>query len=323
LLRLPSMDTTNFPYPSIKDKKKKRKNQTAETEFHSDLTLYSKNKDLRGAILLYETVILQGLRLNQHHFNALLYLCSNTFTDPSQKTLALDHGFRIFDHMLSNNVHPNEASITAVARLAAVKGDGDYAFGLVKSMGKYGIAPRLRTYDPALMCFCENSEAEKAYEVEEHMGVMGVSVEEPELAALLKVSAETGRGERVYGYLHKLRNSVRSVGNSTAKFIEDWFSSGKAREVGEVNSEVGRVEEAVSRNGGGWHGLGWIGKGDWVVKRANVDSAGRCRGCGEQLACVDIDDAETERFAQSVAALAMEREVNANFREFQVSNRLL
>ena len=220
--------------------------------------------------------------------------------------------------MLSLNIKPNEASITAVARLAAAKGDGDYAFELVKSMRDYGIAPRLRTYDPALMCFCENLEVEKAYEVEEHMGVMGVNVEEPELAALLKVSAETGKGERVYGYLHKLRNMVRSVGESTMKAIEDWFCNVKGREVGEVNWEVGRVEEAVLKNGGGWHGLGWIGKGDWVVKRANVDSAGRCGGCGEQLACVDIDDAETERFAQSVAALALEREVKANFSEFQV-----
>lgn len=219
--------------------------------------------------------------------------------------------------MLSLNIKPNEASITAVARLAAAKGDGDYAFELVKSMRDYGIAPRLRTYDPALMCFCENLEVEKAYEVEEHMGVMGVNVEEPELAALLKVSAETGKGERVYGYLHKLRNMVRSVGESTMKAIEDWFCNVNGREVGEVNWEVGRVEEAVLKNGGGWHGLGWIGKGDWVVKRANVDSAGRCGGCGEQLACVDIDDAETERFAQSVAALALEREVKANFSEFQ------
>ena len=219
--------------------------------------------------------------------------------------------------MLSLHIRPNEASITSAARLAAAKGDGDYAFGLVKSME---IAPRLRTYDPALMCFCENLEAEKAYEVEEHMGKVGVSLEEPELAALLKVSSETGNGERVYGYLHKLRNVVRSVGDSTtAKAIEDWFCGEKSREVGEVNWELERVEKAVEKNGGGWHGLGWIGKGDWVVKRANVDSAGRCGGCGEQLACVDIDDAETERFAQSVAALALEREVKANFSEFQVS----
>ncbi|XP_050281006.1 proteinaceous RNase P 2-like [Quercus robur] len=295
------------------NRNKKKKNQTPEAKFHSDLTLCSKNKDLHAAISLYESATLQ--RLNQSHFNTLLYLCSNSVTDPSLKPLALNYGFRIYDHMLSLHIKPNEASITSAARLAAAKGDGDYAFGLVKSME---IAPRLRTYDPALMCFCENLEAEKAYEVEEHMGKVGVSLEEPELAALMKVSSETGNGERVYGYLHKLRNVVRSIGDSTtAKAIEDWFCGEKAREVGEVNWEVERVEKAVEKNGGGWHGLGWIGKGDWVVKRANVDSAGRCGGCGEQLACVDIDDAETERFAQSVAALALEREVKANFSEFQ------
>ncbi|KAL4611668.1 hypothetical protein ACB092_08G142200 [Castanea dentata] len=293
--------------------KKKKKNQTPEAKFHSDLTLCSKNKDLHAAISLYESATSQ--RLNQSHFNTLLYLCSNSVTDPSLKPLALTYGFRIYDHMLSLHIKPNEAAITSAARLAAAKGDGDYAFGLVKSME---IAPRLRTYDPALMCFCENLEAEKAYEVEEHMGKVGVSLEEPELAALLRVSSETGNGERVYGYLHKLRNVVRSVGDSTtAKAIEDWFCGEKAREVGEVNWEVGRVEKAVEKNGGGWHGLGWIGKGDWAVKRANVDLAGRCGGCGEQLACVDIDDAETDRFAQSVAALALEREVKANFSEFQ------
>ncbi|KAG7950580.1 hypothetical protein I3843_13G121500 [Carya illinoinensis] len=308
------MATPNHPYVS---KKKKKKNQTPETEFHSELTLCSKNKDLRAAISLYEIASSQGTRLNQYHFNALLYLCSNSVADPSLKALALDYGFRIFDHMLSININPNEASITAVARLAAAKGDGEYAFGLIKSMGKYRLAPRLRTYDPALLCFCENLEAEKAYEIEDHMDIMGVSLEEPELAALLKVSASTGREGKVYGYLHKLRNSVRSVSDSTAKVIEDWFCSGKARDVGDVNWEVGRVEEAVSRSGGGWHGLGWIGKGDWLVKRVNVDSTGRCRGCGEQLGCVDIDDAETERFAESVAALAMEREVKVTFSEFQ------
>ncbi|KAB1227270.1 Proteinaceous RNase P 3 [Morella rubra] len=311
------MDNTNHLHPSERNKKKRKKNQTPEAEFHSELTLCSKNKDLRGAISLYDTAISQGTRLNQYHFNALLYLCSNSVTEPLLKALALEHGFRIFDQMLAININPNEASITAVARLTAAKGDGDYAFELVKSMGKYGVVPRLRTYEPALLCFCENSEAVKAYEVEDHMASMGVSLEEPELAALLRVSAKTGRGERVYVYLHKLRNSVRSVTESTAKVIEDWFHSEKAREVGEVNWEVGRVEDAVSRSGGGWHGLGWIGKGDWVVKSVNVDPTGQCRGCGEQLACVDIDDAETERFAESVASLALEREVKGNFSEFQ------
>ncbi|KAK9279075.1 hypothetical protein L1049_012750 [Liquidambar formosana] len=296
--------------------KKMKKNQTLEGKFRFDLDTCSKHKNLSGAISLYETALSQNIRLNHYHFNALLYLCSNSVTDPSSKALALEYGFRIFDHMVSSKINPNEATVTAVARLAAAKGDGDYAFGLVKEMGKYNVAPRLRSYDPALLYFCGNLMADKAYEVEEHMGSMGVIAEEPELAALLKVSAETGREDRVYSYLHKLRSSVRCVSESTAEIIEGWFCSGAASKAGESNFDLGRIEEAILKNGGGWHGQGWIGKGKWRVCRSKVDSNGCCCSCAERLVCVDIDRLETEKFAQSVASLAMEREVKVNFREF-------
>ncbi|TQD90705.1 hypothetical protein C1H46_023758 [Malus baccata] len=235
--------------------KKIRKKQTPETQFHSSLTLCSKHKDLPAAIALYESALSQNTRFNYHHFNTLLYLCSNSVSDSSLKQLASENGFRMFDHMLSIGILPNEATITAVARLAAAKGDGDYAFGLVKGMEKYNIFPKLRSYDPALFCFCEKSEAEKAYEVEEHMGMVGVSLEEPEIVALLKVSAETGNGERVYGYLHKLRNVGRCVSESTVKNIEDWFCGGAACEVEKLQKprggDVGPC--ATESENGSWH----------------------------------------------------------------------
>ncbi|KAJ6368928.1 hypothetical protein OIU78_001322 [Salix suchowensis] len=206
--------------------------------------------------------------------------------NPSTKDLSLRYGFRVFDHMVSNGIKPNEASITAVARLAAAKGDGDYAFDLVKNIGAYNELPRLRTYDPALFCYCENLDSDKAYEVEEHMGRMG-----------------------------KLRKVVRCVREETAKVIEHWF---EVFEGSGVELDAGLVREAVSRNGGGWHGLGWIGKEKWAVRRGSVNTGGECRCCGEQLVSVDIDDDETERFAESIAGLAMEREVKANFSEFQI-----
>ena len=56
------------------NRNKKKKNQTPEAKFHSDLTLCSENKDLHAAISLYESATSQ--RLNQSHFNTLLYLCS-------------------------------------------------------------------------------------------------------------------------------------------------------------------------------------------------------------------------------------------------------
>ncbi|PKI40539.1 hypothetical protein CRG98_039099 [Punica granatum] len=300
------------------NKKTKKKKPSSEIEFQLNLNSCSKDKDLNGAIALYEAATSQNLRLNLQHVNSLLYICSNCVaSDPSLKQSAIQFGFRVYDHALSSNISPSEATATAVARLAAANGEGDRAFALVRSMGEHGILPRLRTYDPALYWFCDNSEAEKAYEVEEHMASAGLTPEEPGLMALLRVSAEVGRDEKVYEYLHKLRNCVRSVSEATAKAIEDWFRGERACEAGKVNYDVGRLKDSVLRNGGGFHGMGWVGKGKWNVRRGRVDESGVCECCGEQLACVDIDDVETEMFADSVAALAMEREAKANFSEFQ------
>ncbi|XAR70141.1 Ribonuclease P [Bertholletia excelsa] len=304
-------------------KKKKNNNQTIEGKFRQDLDLCSKNKELSAAISLYDFAVSQNIHLNHYHFNVLLYVCSISVYDSldtledSKKSLAFDFGFRIFDHMLSNNVKPTEATITALARLAAVKGDGDLAFELVKSTGKYGVSPRLRSYDPVLLCYCRKLEADKAYEVEEHMVSMGLRPEETELAMLLKLSAETDKEERVYEYLHKLRGVVGCVNESTANTIEGWFGGAVAAEVGACSWDEIQIKEAIMKNGGGWHGMGWLGRGKWGVCRSNVDLDGRCFSCGEQLVCVDTDRAETEKFAESVASLAMEREVQSNFRNFQ------
>ncbi|CAN0900471.1 Proteinaceous RNase P 3 [Linum grandiflorum] len=302
----------------VQRRKKPKKNQSPEAQFNYNLNSHSKSKDLRSALSLYDSVSGDSsLRLSQHHFNTLLYLCSVSLAtdDPSTKQLALEHGFRIYDRMVSAGIQPNEASITAVARLAAARKDGDYAFQLVKNMiSDQNSLPRLRTYDPALFCFCDEMEAEKAFEVEEHMGRNGIALEEAELAALLKVSSETGKEGKVYEYLQKLRSTVRCVREDTADVIRNWFE----RFDGDgIELDLGLRREAMARNGGGWHGLGWIGKGGWIVNKGKVGDDGKCFGCGEQLACVDIADEETERFAESVAGLAMDREVKANFSEFQ------
>lgn len=302
---------------SSKYNHKKKKTLNPESKFRLDLDICSRNRDLSGAISLYEFAISQqNIRLNQNHFNSLLYICSNSITD-STKDSAIEYGFRIFDHMLSNKINPNEATITATARIAAAKGDGDLAFELVKDMKKYGILPKLRSYGPALFCFCKNLEAEKAYLVEENLIEMGLNAEEPELGALLKVSVECGRSEKVYEYLHKMRKVLRCVGENIVEVLESWFGGEVGSEVGFENWDVDLVKDLILKNGGGWHGLGWLGKGKWDVRRTNVDLGGTCCSCKEQLVCVDIGREETEKFADSVASLAMTREVKSNFTEFQ------
>lgn len=307
----------------MKNQRKKignNKSPTPESKFRSDFSICSKEKDLAGAISLFDSAVSQNLKLNLHHLNCFLYICSNSIED--NKDVAIDKGFSIFNHMISSKINPNEATITAVSRLAAAKDDADLSFELVKSLLKYNDKPRLRTYDPALFCYVKKSDAEKAYLVEKDILSMGLCLEEPEIAALLKVSAETGNEEKVYEYLHKLRIGVKCVNESTAEIITNWFKGETGAKVASrlKDCDMGRVKDMVLKNGGGWHGLGWITKGKWVLQRTTIDSNGVCCACKDQLACVDIGREETEKFAQSLMALAIERETRSNFTQFQVNN---
>ncbi|XP_077210816.1 proteinaceous RNase P 1, chloroplastic/mitochondrial-like isoform X2 [Tasmannia lanceolata] len=233
------------------------------------------------------------------------------------KQYALTRGFEIYEKMCLEKIPLSEAALTSIARMAMSMGNGDMAFEMVKQMKALGINPRLRSYGPALFTFCNNGNIEKAFEVEKHMLESGVYPEEPELEALLRLSIGAGRGEKVYYLLHKFRTSVRQVSLSTADLIEKWFESAAATRVGKRKWDGKLLSEAMENGGGGWHGLGWLGKGKWTVTRTTVGDNGVCESCGEKLATIDIDPLETENFANSVAAIAGKRERNSSFQNFQ------
>ncbi|CBI21803.3 unnamed protein product, partial [Vitis vinifera] len=145
-------------------------------------------------------------------------------------------------------------------------------------MKSCGIPPKLRSYGPPLFGFCKKGDANRAYEVDAHMVESGVVAEEPELCALLGLSVESRWVDQVYEMMHRLRASVRQVSESTAEVVERWFNS----------------EDA-----------------------AGMDEAGVCQSCGEKLVGIDIDPRETENFASSLTKLACQREVKADFVQFQ------
>ncbi|CAB4268150.1 unnamed protein product [Prunus armeniaca] len=82
------------------------------------------------------------------------------------------------------------------------------------------------------------------------------------LEALLRVSVGVGKGHRVYYMLHKLRTSARMVSPSTANLIMNWFHSKEAERVGQIKWDPRLIREAIENGGGGWHGQGWLGKGN-------------------------------------------------------------
>ncbi|KAG6514151.1 hypothetical protein ZIOFF_024492 [Zingiber officinale] len=304
--------------------KTKKRNGSREGQFRYALDTCSKNGDLSGALELYETAVAEGLRLSAYHFNSLLHILSSSvenLDDESSKQSTVDTGSRVFNAMIAAGIVPNEATITSMARIASCQPDGsgaDLAFDLIRNMReKYAATPRLRTYGPALFAFCRQLEAEKAYALANHMVSSAIMPEEPEIAALLDVSAKVGREGKVYEYLHMLRNNVRCVSSSTAGILEDWFNSKSAAEAGSSSWSTERVKDAIVINGRGWHGLGWLGGGRWDVNRTSVGADGHCAMCFQLLDCVDIAQKETKEFADSVANLAMERETMSNFKRFQ------
>ncbi|XP_074571215.1 proteinaceous RNase P 1, chloroplastic/mitochondrial-like [Curcuma longa] len=305
----PNPDTA----PAATMSKKKARRESPEFILRRSLDMCSKNGDLPEALRLYDAARAAATPLSLHLFNVLLYLCSSSSAGP----LGLDRGFEIYRQMGLDGVAPNEATFTSLARLAAAKEDPDLAFDLVKQMAAAGIPPKLRSFGPALFGFCKKGEVEKAHEVEAYMTETNVEPEETELAALLHANVQKGRGDDVYRLLHRLRTIVRRVSESTADIIESWFNTEAAEEVGVEKWDINKVKKGVVEGGGGWHGQGWLGKGRWNVGRTQMDETGVCRRCGEKLVCIDIDPAETEDFANSLAKLASEREARADFTGFK------
>ena len=303
--------------------RKRKKNPLPEWEFQRSLAVFSREGDVDGALALYRT---SNLRLNAQHFNTLLHTCATALSFPKRSPDSIDaiveEAFRIFDRMVSSGISPSESTITSMARIAAADEDkgGMRSFELVKSMeGSMGISMRLRTYDPALFAFCRTKEhAEKAYSVEDHMVARGLSLEEAELAALFKVSSESCSEDKVYEYLHKLRRVCRSVSKSTGEILKQWFQSDCAASVGQKIWDGELIRGAFLVNGGGWHGKGWLGNGEWRVQNSEIDFRGFCSSCEQRLVSVDLSLEETEKFAEYVASLALARESESNFSGFQV-----
>ncbi|XP_047081416.1 proteinaceous RNase P 1, chloroplastic/mitochondrial-like isoform X2 [Lolium rigidum] len=359
---------------NVSKRGKRSKGGERGVKLRVELDMCSKRGDVMGAIDLYDSAVKEGVRMGQHHYNVLLYLCSSAAlgtVQPAKSGTKLDsasaessgysednnmhedhvhdqernkfnlfrleettsgipisdeikeyartRGFEIFDKMRSEKqrVLMSEAALTAVARMAMSMGNGDMAFETVKQMKELGIAPKLRSYGPALTAFCSSGDVDKAFEVEAHMLESGVIPEEPELGMLLSASVVARQGDRVYYLLHKFRTTVRQVSQSTAKLLEAWFSSSTASKVGKRKWDSSVLAEAIENNGGGWHGLGWLGRGKWIITRSHIDKNGVCLACGEKLAIIDLDPKETEDFATMVAKLALKRVKNSNFEKFQ------
>ncbi|CAA6661005.1 unnamed protein product [Spirodela intermedia] len=320
------------------------------------LEMCSKRGDALGAISLFDSSIRQGEKLNQYHYDILLYLCASAavgVVHPAKSGRSCSHG----TSSDASRGLSSESDRSSIARASSSPADSPYGgdnfaddltvlngsvagggggIQVTQDVRNYALKRGFEIYEkmcqeeipmseaaltsilrPALFAYCNTGDIEKAFEVERHMAESGVHPEEPELQALLKISVEARRAGRVYYALQKLRTCVRRVSATTAELIESWFKSPIASRVGKRKWDRKLIEEASENGGGGWHGQGWLGQGRWTVKHGHVDAHGICESCGEKLVAIDLDPIETESFARSVASIAGKRERNSSFQQFQ------
>ncbi|KAJ4804745.1 proteinaceous RNase P 1 [Rhynchospora pubera] len=334
---------------AVKEKKAKSVKQKRR-EFHESpagllqrgLDQCSKRGNTVRALELYDSAVADGIPLSISHYNCLLYLCSlpsspgvsngqgdsacdvalkdpeAKFNDSEVSKMAVERGFEIYKRICEDpDVEPNEATLTSMARLAAMKGAPHLAFDLVKQMVKMGMPPKLRSYGPALYGFCDKLNVEMAHEVETHMDTHGVIPEEAELAALLRAYAIKGRAHHVYRLLHRIRTLIRQVSEPTAEIIQSWFQSDAAAAVGASKWDIQKIKQGIVQGGGGWHGQGWLGTGQWRVERSVMSEDGVCKNCREKLVCIDIDPSETEGFARSLMDLPYFKKNRYEFSRFK------
>lgn len=120
----------------------------------------------------YDVVISNNTCLNQHNFSILLHISSNFIVNP----LLNPQSFATCSPLASSLTRPPSPLSCALVWRKTIL---DYTFELVKGIGKCNNASlKLRTYNLVLFCLCEMFGIDKAYQVDEHMSEVGLSLEE-------------------------------------------------------------------------------------------------------------------------------------------------
>lgn len=96
----------------VKKKKKKKKNKDKdcpEVKLKNALDMCSKRGDVMGALSLYDSAISEGVKLGQHHYTLLLFLCSSAAVGVVRPAKSGSGARTLNSHVYSNEV-PNEGT---------------------------------------------------------------------------------------------------------------------------------------------------------------------------------------------------------------------
>jgi len=89
--------------------KKKKDKDSPEVKMKNGLDMCSKRGDVMGALSLYDSAISEGVKLGQHHYTLLLFLCSSAAVGVVRPAKS-GSGARTLNALVSSNEVPNEGT---------------------------------------------------------------------------------------------------------------------------------------------------------------------------------------------------------------------
>lgn len=286
---------------------KKRKANSPEVQLRLAIQMAARRKSAQDAYQAYTHAINTGLKLTLDSYATLLYLCSggndwNTEiqnvdnnappvdgTDGGQSSRLdlYEWGQSLLNDMTERGIKPNEICYTALARMAARKGDAAGALDIAKRVAQSGCAPRLRCFVPALTAFAEFQDGPGAFAVDEEIGKAGLEPGESEFALLLHAAAGGGVAwDRVEDVLRRMGRELTVLEDDTLVKAERCFRS---------------------QRDASWE----------VCAQCTVDADGSCALAGGAVKAIDLSTAEYEDFLNGIEDLAKRHERHPNdFRSF-------
>lgn len=200
----------------------------------------------------------------------------------------LNRGEAILEDMISSGTKPNEICYTALARMAALKGDPAEALNLAKRVAAEGLSPRLRCFTPALAAYAEMGDGEGAFVVDKAIAEAGLEPGEAELSRLLEGASGAGASwDQAEEVLRRMSRDLTALTPVTLQRVETFFKSSAA---------LKGLPAGMS----------------WTTGTCTVAADGTCEEAGGNLAAIDLGPSEYEEFKRGVADLAARQERHPN-----------
>ncbi|XP_020220559.1 proteinaceous RNase P 1, chloroplastic/mitochondrial [Cajanus cajan] len=199
-----------------KKKKKTKKNKDSpEAKLKNALDMCSKRGDVMGALSLYDSARLEGVRLGQHHYTVLLYLCSSAAVGVVRPAKS-GSGARTLNALVSSNEGLSE-SMDTNDRHFELDGNAELNSDMnpTQKDGILLVSEDVKRY--AL---------QRGYEVYENMCVDKVSMNEAALTAVARMAMSMGDGDMAFEMVRQMKDlgispKLRSYGPALSTFCDN------------------------------------------------------------------------------------------------------